>query len=142
MSKKEHNIEILEGEDEKEDKGEDKGGINHHQQHHSKIWMSDIIDEFYDLLDYYSNIDDRLKWIGVSNILYGPRSSYSIIYDKDIREFIGKFTGLVVTVTNKMNRKKLEIVQDDRQEFNRLMSLNHKKIYSRIAFVLNSGMHY
>jgi hypothetical protein len=93
-----------------------------------KLWLSDIYDNLQELLDYYTEIDDRLKWIGISNILHSRRSSYQIIDDNIVNEFIDKFLEEVFYL------RKKHVINEDQDEFEKLLSLNKEIIYSRMAF--------
>jgi hypothetical protein len=116
---------------------ETEGSHQHHHYHYKNaLWMSDISDDFYDLLNYYSEIDDRLKWVNMTDILYGRRSNYKLSYDSDINEFIDKFLDEIDYLLSFMKRKKHHIIEDDCDDFERLISLNREIIYSRIAFCL------
>lgn len=100
------------------------------------LWMLDINDNFSGLIDEYIKIDDRLRWIGMFDILYGRQSCYGIRYDSDIVNFIEELLNEIDKLVNHMNKKNLHIIEDDKDQFERLLSLNRKKIYSRIAFCL------
>ena len=104
----------------------------------NKIWMFEILDDLHDLLNYYVDSDYRLKWVGISDILYGPGSCNMIKYDDDINEFIYEFLNEIDELFDQMERKNLEIAEDDQLEFERLMTLNKEKIYSRIAYCLET----
>jgi hypothetical protein len=139
MSKKSDSIEDKVKEDffeEIEEIEEERSRNQHNPNSKKRIWMMDISDEFFDLKEYYLKIEYRLKWVDMNDILYGPRSIYPIRYDEHINEFINDFMVLLDSILNRIKRKKLVIIQDDEFEFNRLKSLNGKKIYSRIAFCL------
>ncbi len=140
MSKKEgkykDEVKVKEKEDFfEEDELEDVYRSNNIDYEH-KIWISEFFDDFDDLLNHYSKIDNRLRWLGISDILYSPRSSYLIKHDKFIIEFIDEFMIELDYLLNMIKRKKLSITEDDQTEFDRLFSLNKDKIYSRISFSL------
>ncbi len=88
------------------------------------LWLSDITDNFNYLKNYYSGIDYRLKWIDMSDILYGSYSDYKISHDNDINEFISKFLNEIDYL-----KKKCQLVE------NRI-NLNRKKVYSRISYCI------
>ena len=113
-----------------EEDGNDKYRENDYK---NALWISDIHDDFYGILDDYSYSDDRLKWVGMSDILYGRRSNYQIMYDEVIVQFIDEFVEQIESLVKYMKKKKLHIIEDDREEFERLLSLNEDIIYSRIA---------
>ena len=100
------------------------------------VWILDIYDELYILLNEYTKIDDRLRYLGISDIMYGRRSSYSIKYDEQIVCFIDVFLDKILQITKSLKKKKQYIINDDKEEFERLLSLNKDRIYSRIAFCL------
>ena len=99
-----------------------------------RIWLYNIYDNLYDLLTIYIQKDDRLKWLSTFDIICGPYSFNLINYDHLINDFIEEFLDQLDEIYIKIKNKKLEIADDDRLEFEKLMTLNNKKIYSRIAY--------
>jgi hypothetical protein len=124
------------------DQEHEEGDNNRHHERDYKNGMliSDIHNNFYNLLDDYSNADDRLKWVGMSDILYGRRFGYKIIYDEVILQFIDKFMEQIEGLLKYMKRKRLHIIEDDCEEFERLVSLNENIVYSRIAGCLEKWL--
>lgn len=86
------------------------------------IWISDVYDELYELIDYYSEIDPRLKWVCMVDIMYGNRSYYPIKYDEEIREFIDELLGEIDGILQRIKKRKLVPREDDQEEFDRLFS--------------------
>ncbi len=102
-----------------------------------KIWIFDIFDNLYSLFDKFIEIDDRLKWVSLFDILNGPFSFKSIKNDESIKEFIDTLLESIVDIKKWMENKRLEILDDDKNEFSTLISLNRKEIYSRIAYIIH-----
>lgn len=105
---------------------------NEHHGVSKYIWISDVYDELYELLDYYSEIEHRLKWVSMVDIMYGPRSYKTIPYDEDIQDFADELFDLIYEIFQRIKNKKLVIRDDDKHEFDSLETLNRDDIYSRI----------
>lgn len=115
---------------------EDTNNQNTNHQNTKKFWISDMYDNLYETLDFYIIIDDRLKCISMSEILNSPFSLNTIAYDNTILDFINDFINIIDSQYEIMKRKEIEIMENDRQEFNKLLSLNKNKIYSRISYCI------
>jgi hypothetical protein len=118
--------------------------IQEHIQEHSQedsqdqqniVWISDIYDILYPILNKYAKTDNRLRWVRMSDIMYGYRSKY-IKYDIHIKCFIEEFLDEIVKIKKSLRKKNKYIINDDKEEFERLSSLDNEQIYSRIAFCL------
>ncbi len=100
-----------------------------------KIWISEIYDDLYLLLNSYIIMDDRLKWVNISDIMYSPFSDKPIKNDYYIQEFINILLDELKYISELVQNKKLEILEDNLLEYESLIILNKNKIYSRIAYV-------
>jgi len=137
--------------EEKEEKEEKYDNIDHiyidsinidninKNNYNNKVWMLDLFNEFDMIINYYSQIDDRFKWIDINDILlsrysYKAFNTVRITNDDHINEFINDFLNEINSIVHWMNRKKLQIFEEDKHIFDKLLSLNDKKIYSRIAY--------
>ena len=90
----------------------------------------------YELLDFYTKNDDRLKYISTVDLLFGGCSVRNIKNDEIILDFIEEFLDKLDKICEIIRKKQLEIIEDDQDEFDSLMSLNKKQMYSRIAFYI------
>ncbi len=83
------------------------------------------------LLHEFSRRDDRLKWVNVSNILYGTRRYYrnsqNLDNDEVIKELVNEILDFIYSLKNN-NR-----ISSDDIEYKNLIKLNENIIYSRIA---------
>jgi len=107
----------------------------HNYSYKNKLWIVNIIDDLCDIISFYIKIDNRLKWIGLDDIIYGSKSRFQIKFDNHIHDFINIFLNKLDEYHKCIKNKRLEI-KDDNQIFETLMSLNSQNIYSRIAFCL------
>jgi hypothetical protein len=98
------------------------------------VWILDIYDELYEIIQHYASIDPRLEWISMADIIYGRSSYYIIKHDQSINEFISVLLNEIVKIFRRIKRIKRR--ENDQVEFDRLFSLNKKAIYSRIAYCL------
>lgn len=101
------------------------------------IWISDIYSDYLTLLDYYSELDKRLKWVGISDILYGRKSIYKLNYDENILQFVDDLLFEIDKLSKNVVKKNFQLIQEERDEYNRLMNLNKNIIYSRISFCIH-----
>jgi hypothetical protein len=113
-----------------------QGNKKNQIKYKQKIFLFDLCNNLYSLLNSYIKIDDRLRCIGYSEILYGPLSFNSIKYDHHIKCFINQFLDELDNIHKEMEIKKFQIIDNDNDEFNTLKSLNSKKIYSRISYCI------
>ena len=102
----------------------------------TKIWITEIHDFLYPLFYHYIKLDDRLKWISLPDLLYGSSSIKNINDDEIIIDFINKFVDEIDDIFDWMINKNLEIMEEDKIEFQKIMSLNENKLYPRIAYCL------
>jgi len=101
------------------------------------IWLCDLYSDLSDLLTFYSDNDNRFKYITLSDIFGGCRSSRKIFNDSIINEFIDDFLKTLGKFTDKVKNKKLiPKGEDDLSEWNKLSNLNADKIYSRISYCI------
>jgi len=121
---------------EQDENSEDNKEENFNNKIDNKIWILDIFDEIDNLLNLYIEREDRLKWLKISDILYGKESYNKILYDLDIKEFISEFLLLVKHTKNKMSAKQID--KNDQCDFDKLISLNNEKIYSKISFCIET----
>jgi hypothetical protein len=105
--------------------------------HVEKIWIADIYDGVSILVTQYSKMDERLKWFGIVNLIKGPLLSIPIKHDEYINKFINDFLDMLDNISKDVSKNKLEVRDDEKNEYNRIMSLNRPTIYSRISHCIN-----
>lgn len=103
-----------------------------------RIWISDIYDRLYHLLNYHINYGEyRLKVVGVSDILSGKYIFKNIKYDQNIIDFINDFLEEIENILDEIKTYKLYISEEDMYEFNNICSLHENKLYYRISYCFN-----
>lgn len=103
----------------------------------SNIWMSSLNVILNRAIHTHSKIDCRLEHIGIHDILYGQQTNRPIYDDADIKTFITDFLSEVDWIICNMHNKKLDIVEDDRNQYSRLNNLTYSKIYKRLSNRIN-----
>jgi hypothetical protein len=98
-----------------------------------KIYFSDLFDDVCHIIAEFSIYDDRLKWVNVSNLFQGKKSSTIIDNDEIINQFIDEVMYEINGYYNKCinDKNKFEMVEFN--NFNKCFNLNKDILYSRIA---------
>jgi hypothetical protein len=110
---------------------EELENIEDEKYEENQLWeiisFSDIHYELCELLSKYSEIDNRLIWITMDNILYGRHSSKNLPDDEDIKCFIREILDLINNTKNSIRR------EEDEDDFDTLFYLSEETIYGRIV---------
>lgn len=114
-----------------EDESHNNGGTNKIK----KLWMCDIIDSLGKILEYYRQLDDRLKHVDVSDIINGSMLSRQIVDDY----YIDKLTTDVIEELRNSLKIKMNyyVCAEDLVQYKLLYKLNREQLYSKISLCIH-----
>jgi hypothetical protein len=97
------------------------------------LWVSDILIELQLLLERYVSFDHRFKWVSVSSVIHGPKSTDIIPHDANIKRFANEF----VSVIRQFNGQPVDI---DAGEYYKIKRINQKVVYKKVSWILGKYM--
>lgn len=101
----------------------------------NKLLLSDVDGNLWKIIDEYTKLDSRFDWFSLNDIYYGKYSNIKIDNDEIVVRFIYDFLDEVDNID--MICKNNAIEQEDLYYFNKLLSLNYDKLYSKVAYCFN-----